>query len=90
MIGAESRFHAGFLQSCRILNGEILHFRFAAVAEDRPGNYRYLFFCQDVRNVVSLGAVNDDKIQVEFSGDADGSTHVIRSVTVKVCLDVTF
>ena len=90
VVGAERQLDPGFLHHRRPGDGEVLHLRLAAVAQDRTGNDLGIFLRQDVGNQMSLCAVDNDIVQVELSGNADGGADIVCPVTVEMGFHIPF
>ena len=90
MVGAQCQLDTRFLHYRRTGNGEVLHLRLASVAQDRTGNHRSILLRQNVRDQVSLCAVNNHIVQIELLGNANGSADVVCPVAVEVCFHISF
>lgn len=77
-------------KNSRIAVGGIGKLRLAAGGHQRTGDGTGAFLCQLLRNQVTLGAVYQDIVQMEFLCQTDGGEDVVGAVAVEMCLQLAF
>ncbi len=87
MVGADRDLHPCRPQNSRARGTRVRQFGLRACANQRPDNYRGLFFSKLIRDQMPLCAVDDHIAKPKFVCNPDRSKDVIGAVGMDMCLD---
>ena len=85
MVCRNRRLNARLGQQCGRLFRQVVQFRLRAVRQKRSRANRHMFLCQNVRNQMRFGSVQNHRLYRKFLGDAQRSENIIRPMCVKMC-----